>query len=72
MKISQFEVTNSVTYCVDINTKDPVHKEEIDRFWIELLKTVQEVAEGTLIVPAAGEQVAVLRLSQPHQDGGMK
>ena len=54
MQISQLKVPDSVTFCVNVHCKDPVHKEELDRFTIELLETVQEVAEGTLPVPAAG------------------
>ena len=44
----------SVTLCHDVSCRDPVHKEELDTFTLNLLSTVQEVAEMTLPVPVLG------------------
>ena len=54
IKINQLEMPVSVTSCTDVSCKDPAHKEDLDRYTLELLEVVQEVAEKTVAVPAQG------------------
>ena len=52
-KISNLFVPFSVTRCRNVKCKDKEHREDLDIFTLELLETVQEVAEESLPVPAA-------------------
>ena len=41
-KLSQLEAPISVTMCQNVKCQDPVHREELDNFTLNLLETVQE------------------------------
>ena len=42
---------DSVARCMDVHCQDPRHREELDQFTLEILETVQKVAEESLPVP---------------------
>ena len=53
-RISQLEVPSSITSCRNVKCNNPAHKEDLDIFTVELLETVQQVAEENLPVPKCG------------------
>ena len=53
-KVSQIKIPSSVSNCRDVKCRDLNHKQELDIFTLDLLETVQEVAEQNLPVPASG------------------
>ena len=62
-RLASVEVPESVLSCRDVHCHSRVHREELDRFTLELLETVQDVAEETLPVPAStgAKRVAKIR-----------
>ena len=54
-KISKLDIPSSVTRCRNVKCRDPEHRQDLDILTIELLETVQEVAEDSLPVPTAGD-----------------
>ena len=51
-QLGQVSPPDSLRNCTDIHCSNPNHREELDTFIIELLETVQSVAEDTLDYPA--------------------
>ena len=47
-------VPPSLTTCRDVKCRDPAHIEELDNFTLDLLETMQEVAEESLPMPGSG------------------
>ena len=55
-RISHIVVPESVLTCVDVHCQDIRHREDLDHFTLEVLETVQAVAEVSLPVPAPSGQ----------------
>ena len=53
-QLSQLIVPSSVSACTDVHCKDPTHRDDLDKFTIDILETVQNVAENTLPIPKPG------------------
>ena len=53
-KMSSLLPPASVLSCMDVHCKEPSHKEDLDQFTLEVLETVQNVAEETLPTPPSG------------------
>jgi hypothetical protein len=53
-KLSQIRIPPSVTMCRNVQCKNEDHKEDLDIFTMEMLETVQGVAEDSLHMPAGG------------------
>ena len=51
-KLSQLISPLSVTSCRDVRCQDQAHRDDLDNFTIELLETVQQVAEQNLFMPS--------------------
>ena len=64
-QLSNLEVPDSINTCDDVHCRDPIHREELDRFTLDLLETVQNVAEETLPIPAAGGDGTKSKSSRP-------
>ena len=50
-KLHSLIIPSSIILCRDVGCKDPVHREELDHFTLELLETVQSAAEENLAIP---------------------
>ena len=50
-RLSRLETPLSVTTCRDVGCKDPAHREDLDNFTLDLLETMQTVAEENLSIP---------------------
>ena len=50
--LSSLKAPESVAKCSDVHCKDPSHKEDLDKYTLELLDIVQTVAEESLPVPS--------------------
>ena len=55
-KIDQLATPISITMCRDVQCRDPGHKQDLDNFTLDLLDTVQEVAELNLPMPRGNKQ----------------
>ena len=53
VRLASLSVPESVLTCKDVHCKDSKHKEDLDQFTLELLETVQTVAEESLPVPTS-------------------
>ena len=53
-RINKLEVPTSVTSCRDVHCQDPAHISELDIFTMELLETMQDVAEEVLPITGSG------------------
>ena len=53
-ELANLVTPQSVLTCKDVGCKDPSHIEDLDNFTLELLETVQTVAEQKLHMPSAG------------------
>ena len=53
--LSLLNVPESVQACTDVHCQNTSHKEDLDRYTLELLDIVQNVAEEILPIPAAGD-----------------
>ena len=51
-RLAILSAPESVLNCRNVHCQDSKHKEDLDQFTLELLETVQTVAEDTLPVPA--------------------
>ena len=51
-RLSQLIIPISVLECRDVKCRDPTHKEDLDNFAMDLLETLQEIAETTLPMPS--------------------
>ena len=54
-KLASIVLHDSVSSCMDMKCRDTKHKEELDTFTMNILSSVQEVAEMTLPVPVHGK-----------------
>ena len=55
-KLGSIVIPTSVELCHDVKCCDPNHIEELDNFTMELLQTVQEVAENSLPIPIVSQK----------------
>ena len=53
-KLGEIIFCNEVSMCKNLSCKDPRHREELDTFTLNILGTVQDVAEQTLPIPPPG------------------
>ena len=53
-RIGNLRIPASLTTCRDVKCRDPVHIEELDTFTMDLLETMQNVAEESLPMPSTG------------------
>ena len=53
-RIGNLIIPASLTSCRDVKCRDPVHIEELDTFTMDLLETMQDVAEQSLPMPSTG------------------
>jgi hypothetical protein len=53
--LSHLTIPSSVLLCRDLHCTNTNHKQELDIFTLNLLESVQEVAENCLPVPGSGE-----------------
>ena len=51
MLLSQLKVPESVASCRDVHCQSICHKNDLDHFTLEVLETVQQVAENILPMP---------------------
>ena len=58
-KLQSLVIPPSIISCRNVGCKDPVHREELDHFTIELLETVQSAAEDNLVLPGNGPKKPV-------------
>ena len=55
----------SITSCRDLGCSDPAHKEDLDTFTLELLETIQVVAEQNLFFPKVCEKEPNIKKAVP-------
>ena len=53
-RIGNLTIPPSLTSCRDVKCRDPVHIEELDTFTMDLLETMQNMAEESLPMPSTG------------------
>ena len=52
-KLGNLVTPKSITDCQDMKCRNPIHKEDLDNYTLNLLETLQEVVELTLPKPKA-------------------
>ena len=55
VKLSTLYTPLSVTDCKNIKCKDNIHKQDLDKYILELLEIVQQAAEASLPTPGTGQ-----------------
>ena len=55
-KLSQIDTPNSILHCRNVKCQNPDHKVELDHFTVDILETVQQVAEESLPVSSSCEK----------------
>ena len=62
-RLARLSTPESVSSCRNVHCQDSQHKEDLDQFTLEVLKTVQAVAEESLPVPPSsrtnGKQISI-------------
>ena len=53
-RINTLAIPNSTVSCKDVHCQDPEHIAELDNFTMDLLETIQDVAEQSLPLPGTG------------------
>ena len=54
-RLNSLTIPQSVLECRDVKCRDTTHRVELDSFAMDLLETLQEIAETSLPMPAVGE-----------------
>ena len=58
-KLARLSAPESVLTCMDVHCQDVKHREDLDKYTIEVLETVQGVAEDCLPVPSGGRTSSI-------------
>ena len=53
-RVSSLIVPESLSSCRDVHCQDPSHIKDLDNFTLDLLETMQDVAEESLPLPGSG------------------
>ena len=73
-RLSRISTPESALSCSDVHCKNSKHKEDLDNYTLEVLETVQAVAEEILPIPSSGNKVGKsirpgwLDQVKPHRD----